>query len=62
MNYFLNQGLGNNWVIVNSIKKFRKKTFTKSLEFKVKFTLFRLVPNNIFCKRLESYFNTMFQF
>ena len=62
MNYFLNQGLGNKWPIVNCIKIFRKYTFNKRLEFKVKFTLFRLVLNNMFCKRLDSHFNTVFQF
>ena len=59
INYFLNQGLGNKWPIVNRITKFRKKKFTKRLEFKVNFTLFRLVPNNMLCKRLDPYFNTV---
>ena len=62
MNYFLNQGLGSKLPSVNNIKMFKKKKFTKRLEFKVKFSLFRLALKNIFCKRLDLNFNTVFQF
>lgn len=62
MNYFLNQGLGNKGPNVNIIKMFRKKKFTKRLEFKVKFSLFRLALKNVFFKRLDLYFNKVFQF